>query len=138
MLIVFPVSALAQENVVHSARDYFNELRAANQLNRFSATYVCFADDTVPSFALVSRSDILDEMKRAGTTPTEEVVAAKKMLFVRAYFKGVPNEMEVYEPVGVEGTDWKALFDSPFRGKIVYSINWATGRYLMRVYSGYC
>lgn len=136
LVVVTGLASAQNNNPVRSARDYFNELRAANQLNRFSDTYVCLADDDVPSFAVISRgSDIIDEMRHAGTKLTKEVLAAKKLLFVQIYFKGVPNETEIYEPVGAEGTDWNALFDRPFKGKIVYSINWATGRYRMRVYS---
>lgn len=38
----------------HTARDYFNELKAANNFNHYKDTYVCFADDDAPSFAVIA------------------------------------------------------------------------------------
>jgi hypothetical protein len=50
--------------------------------------------------------------------------------------KGVVNgDIAWYEPIGNEGTDFRVLYNAPFRGKSEYSINWATGRYRFKVYA---
>lgn len=134
-LVLSAASMLAQNKTL-TARDYYNELKAANNFNHYSDTYVCFRDDDSPSFAIISRgSDIIDEMKEAGHTPEKAVVQAKDLLFVQTYFKGVANEMEPYDPVvGKAGTDWEIEFGKPLHGKMIYSINWATGRYRLQIY----
>lgn len=97
----------AQDKPPLTARDYFNELKAANNFNRYSDTFVCFRDDDSPSFAVIARgSDIIDEMKQAGHTPEKAVLSAKNELFVQTYYKGVANTLAPYDPVpGKEGTD---------------------------------
>jgi hypothetical protein len=134
MVLVAAIFSFGQ-TTPRAARDYFTELREAKQLNRYSDTFVCFADDDVPSFAVISRgSDIIDEMKKAGVTLVETVLQAKHLLFVETYYKGVGNKTETFSPVGKEGTDWDLEFASPFHGRMLYSINWATGRYRLSVY----
>lgn len=134
---VMSVTSMFAQNKPLTARDYYNELKAANNFIHYSDTYVCFRDDDSPSFAIISRgSDIIDEMKVAGHTPEKVVVQAKDLLFVQTYFKGVANTMETYDPVvGKKGTDWEIEFGKPLHGKIVYSINWTTGRYRMMTYA---
>jgi hypothetical protein len=118
-----------------TARDYFVELRDAKQLNRYADTFVCFAENDVPSFAVISRgSDIIDEMKKAGVTPDKTVLQAKDLLVVETYYKGVSNKTEIFSPVGSDGTEWDLEFASPFHGRMLYSINWATGRYRLSIY----
>jgi len=119
-----------------TAHDYFNELKAANNFNHYKDTYVCFADDDAPSFAVIARgSDIIDEMKKVGAVPDKSVLQAKSLLFVETYYKGVSNKTQVYEPVGKEGADWGIEFNSPIHGRMLYSINWTTGRYRLMVYA---
>ena len=127
--VVLSVPTLAQDKAPLTARDYFTELKAANNFNHYSDTFVCFRDDDSPSFAVVARgSDIIDEMKQAGHTPEKAVLSAKNELFVQTYYKGVANTLDPYDPVpGKEGTEWD--------GRIVYSINWKTGRYRMFEYA---
>jgi hypothetical protein len=126
----------AQGKEPRTARDYFNELKAANSFNHYKDIYVCFADDDAPSFAVVARgSDIIDEMKKAGAVPDRVVLQAKRLLFLETYYKGISNKTEVYEPVGREGTDWDIEFNSPIHGRMLYSINWTTGRYRLSVYA---
>lgn len=75
-------------------------------------------------------------MKQAGHTPEKAVLLAKNELFVQTYFKGVANTLDPYDPVpGKEGTDWDIEFGKPLHGRIVYSINWKTGRYRMLTYA---
>lgn len=137
VLVLSASSALAQDKPPQTARDYFNELKAANNFNHFSDTFVCFRDDDKPSFAVISRgTDIIDEMKQAGHTPEKAVLLAKNELFVQTYYKGVANTLDPYDPVpGKEGTDWDIEFGKPLHGRIVYSINWKTGRYRMLTYA---
>lgn len=126
---------LSAQTPPRTARDYFVELREAKQLNRYADTFVCFAEDDEPSFAVISRgSDIIDEMKKAGATPDKIILQAKDLLFVETYYKGVSNKTEILSPVGKDGTDWDVEFDTPLHGRMLYSLNWATGRYRLFVY----
>jgi hypothetical protein len=125
-----------------TGREYFNELKATNSttkvLNHYSDEYVCFDDDNGPGFAVMAKAaDVIDRMKDNGDAAGAKLLTqAKDGLFVHTYYKGVPNgEMAVYEAIGKEGTDYRILFNSPFHGKTVYSINWATGRYRFKVFA---
>jgi hypothetical protein len=135
-VLMSAVTVSAQQKLL-SARDYFDELKAANSFNHYSDTFVCFSDDDNPGFAVISRgTDVIDEMKRAGQTPSKIVMQGKGMLFVQTYFKGVANTPIPYDPVvGSEGTEWDIEYGKPFHGRTVYSINWKTGRYRMLVYA---
>jgi hypothetical protein len=119
-----------------TAREYYEELKTANTFVHVKDVYACFRDDDQPSFAVMARgSDVIDEMKRAGVTPTKAVMAGKNELVVETFYKGVSNKTEIFDPVGTDGTDYDVQFDKPFHGRILYSINWATGRYRMMVYA---
>jgi hypothetical protein len=119
-----------------TARDYYNELKAANNFNRYKDTFVCFADDDAPSFSVMSRgSDIINEMKNTGLAPDKALLRMKGYLYVETYYKGIGNEPVIFAPMGRDGTDWEMQFSSPFRGQIVYSINWTTGRFRQSVYA---
>lgn len=136
LVLMSAVVVSAQEKPPLSARDYFNELKAANNFNRYKDTFVCFSDDDNPGFAVISRgSDVIDEMKKAGHTPEKAVLEGKKTLFVQTYFKGVANTPEIYDPVGNDGTDWDIEYTKPLHMRMLYSINWKTGRYRMLVYA---
>jgi hypothetical protein len=134
----FPLVAAGQ-----SARDYYNELKAANRttnaLNHYMDEYVCFADDEVPSFVIIAKAaDVIQEMKKGGNAAEAkqlEQSSNKDALFVHTYYKGVATDVQIYDAVGTEGTDYSIEFKSPLHGKNVYSINWATGRYRFRVYA---
>jgi len=133
LLLAAPVSAQTKPL---TARDYYNELKAANEFKHYSDTYVCFSDDDNPGFAVISRgSDIIDEMKNAKQKPSAALVQEKNALFVNTYFKGVANGLKGYDPVGNDGAEWSLTFSTPLHGKMVYSINWTTGRYRLRVYA---
>lgn len=122
-----------------TAQDYFDELKSTNTLDRYQDEYVCFDDDDPePSFAIVARArDVIRMMKKAGN-PSQarklEQSSIKDGLFVQGYYKGVPAAMQVYDGTGADGTDFMIAFDSPFKGKMTYSINWATDRYHRTVY----
>jgi hypothetical protein len=106
LLLLAAIPLHAQDNAQHTARDYFNELKAANNFNHYKHTFVCFLDDDAPSFAVISRgSDMIQEMKDAHASLTKDVLRAKDLLFVETYYKGVSNKTEVWEPVGKDGTD---------------------------------
>jgi len=137
LILIVASATFAQDKATMTARDYYNELKAANNFNHYSDTYVCFRDDDSPSFAVISRgSDIIQEMKDSGHTPEKAVLLAKNELFVQTYYKGVANSLNPYDSVpGKEGTDWDIEFGKPLHGRIVYSINWKTGRYRMLTYA---
>ena len=137
VLALMAAPVLAQHKAPQTARDYFNELKAANNFNHYKDTFVCFRDDDdTPSFAVISRgTDIIQEMKEAGAPLTKTVLQTKDLLFVETYYKGVSNKTEVYEPVGKDGTDWDIEFGSPLHGRMLYTINWTTGRYRLSVFA---
>jgi hypothetical protein len=131
----FAIPLSAQEASQRSARDYFNELKAANNFSHYKDTFVCFSDDDNPGFAVISRgTDVLDEMRKAGVKPDKLMIQSRDLLFVETYYKGISNDTAIYDPVGKSGTQWFGEFTSPMHGKIVYSFNWVTGRYRMSVY----
>ena len=143
-LLYFVLASVAigqtSETPVRTARDYFNELKAANTFNHYKDEYVCFRDDDVPTFEVIAKvSDVIDMMKKNGETGMKMMLPAKDSLFVKTYFKGVGSEDYLYEPVKKDvadevNKDYSIEFKKPMPGKMVYSINWATGRYLLRVF----
>ena len=135
-LILRGIGLCQAQQTPRSARDYYNELKTANSFNRYKDTFVCFSDDDNPGFAVISRgSDVINEMKKAGVSPEKTILQWKNLLFVETYYKGVSNEAQVYGPLGNDGTQWSIEFSSPLHGRIIYSINWATGRYRMSMYA---
>jgi len=120
-----------------TARDYFNELKAARAFNQYKDEYVCFRDDDVPSFAVAARaSTIIRRMKDVGHNPSKELLASKDDIFVQLYSKGVSlNDGEVYEHVDKTESDYELIFMKPIHGRIVYSFNWLTGRYLYALFN---
>ena len=134
-VLLAAVSAVPQ-----SARDYFNELKATNAFKSYRDEYVCFDDgSSEPSFAVVARAtDAVRMMKKAGATANAhklEQSEFKDSLFVQMYYKGVGSGEQIYNASGTEGTDFVIVFSSPIKGKMTYSINWATGRYRRAVYA---
>jgi hypothetical protein len=132
---------IAASASAQTAREYFKELNAANTFNRYKDEYVCFRDDDVPSFAVIARvGDIIDHMKKSGDTAgVKNLEAAKDGLIVETYYKGVSSGTNVFslakrdDPSG-DGKDYSYEFAGDNPGKMVYSINWVTGRYLQRLY----
>jgi S1-C subfamily serine protease len=130
----------AVQAIPQSARDYFNELKATNAFKSYRDEYACFDDgSSEPSFAVVAKaSDVVRMMKKAGATANAhklEQSAFKDSLFVQMYYKGVGSGEQIYDATGTEGTDFVIVFSSPIKGKMTYSINWATGRYRRAVYA---
>jgi hypothetical protein len=119
-----------------TAREYYEELKAANAFNHYMDEYVCFRDDDVPSFFVMSKADaMIERMRKAGDTPGKELMEAKDFLFVKNFHKGVHvGEPELYQPVGTEGTDFDIEFMKPFHGRMLYTFNWLTVRYRMQLY----
>ncbi len=139
--ILFVFLAVALSTPAQTAHDYFNELKGANTFNHYKDEYVCFRDDDIPTFAVIARgSDVIDMMKKNGEKGTKMMLPAKDSLFVQTYYKGVGSEEYLYEPVKKDAPaddtnkDYSLEFKGPYPGKMVYSINWATGRYLLRVF----
>ena len=134
------VLAAAGSTSAQTARDYFNELKAANTFNHYKDEYVCFHDDDAPSFAIVAKaSDVMEDMKKAGDAAGVKLMAlAKDSLLVQTYYKGVGSEEYIYDPIKRLLTDdskeYFIEFNAPSPGKMTYSINWVTGRYLLRVF----
>jgi len=123
-----------------TARDYFNELKAANTLNHYKDEQVCFPDEDVPSFAIIAKvSAVIEDVKKTGNTSSlKKLMRAKDSLLVQTFYKGVASNGYIYDPVKKDQTDehrdYSMEFKSPKPGRMVYSINWTTGRYLLRMY----
>jgi hypothetical protein len=121
-----------------TGRDYFNELKATDLLNTYSDEYVCFDDSNIPSFTIIAKAaDVIQMMKKAGATAEAkdlEQSQFKDSLIVQKYYKGVGAGRQFYDAAGTEGTDFIIVFKDPLNGEMTYSINWATGRYILRVY----
>jgi hypothetical protein len=137
---LFVFLAVTLSTPAQTAHDYFKELKAANTFNHYKDEYVCFRDDDVPTFAIIAKgSDVINMMKRNGETGLKMMLPAKDSLFVKTYYKGVGSEDYLYEPVKRDVTDevnkdYSIEFKKPMPGKMVYSINWTTGRYLLHVF----
>ena len=59
-----------------------------------------------------------------------------KSIFVRTYYKGVANgDLGVFEPSGTEGTAYSLEANKPIHVRMVYNVNWTTGRYRLQVYA---
>jgi hypothetical protein len=136
-LILFACGLLPCIGTAQTARDYFNELKAARALNRYADQYVCFADDNIPSFAVIAKvNDLIEDMKRNGDTDgVKTLTSAKNGLIVQGYYKGVKSgEARIFDTLGTDDTDYVMEFVKPFHGKASYSINWATGRYRYQIF----
>jgi hypothetical protein len=120
-----------------TARDYFNELRTANAFNHYGDEYACFPDEDNGGFAIVAKSKDIEKMLAANAKPGEKRQSiGEASLIVQSYFKGVANEQHLYEPVSKNSdVQWRVEFKSPFHGKMVYAVNWTTGRYRLLVYA---
>jgi hypothetical protein len=125
-------SALAQL----AARDYYNELKTAHAFGRYADEYVCFNDEEAVSFAVLGRASdmIANGMEMPNGTAADQK-AFLGFLFVRNYVKGVEGDTNVYQRVG-ESTRYDIEFNAPIHnGRMVYSMNWVTGRYVLQVFA---
>jgi len=126
--------------VGQTAHDYYTELKAANTFNHYKDEYVCFRDDDVPTFIVIAKvSDVIENMRKAGDTEgVKTLLQAKDSLLLQTYYKGVGSEGYIYDPVKRDlpndNQEYSLEFGSPSSGKMVFSINWVTGRYLQKVY----
>ena len=133
--LVCAVSASAQ-----TARDSFNQLKAANTFNHGRDEYVCFHYEDAPSFTVIAKvSDVIEQKKKAGDAAGIKALEQQKdSLFVQSYYLGVASQDYVYDAVKGEHLgdtlEYRLAFNGQMPGEIVYAINWMTGRYLLRVY----
>jgi hypothetical protein len=120
-----------------TARDYFKELRDANTFTHFGDEYVCFPDEDNGGFAIMAKSKDIEKMKAATAKPGEKRESlGDATLIVQSYFKGVANQPLLYDPVSKDSdVKWSLEFKSPIHGKMVYAINWTTGRYRLLIYA---
>lgn len=120
-----------------TARDYYDELYKAGGLDNFVDQYVCFRDDSVPTFFLLSDGKairaLLSTHNRSNSLPSEAQSELKKdFLIARFYHKDIAQEREFLDPAkrGV----WKEEI-SVEKGtiQVSLSLNWDTLRYLRAV-----
>jgi len=133
--IMFAVGVAASQDM--TGREYFNELKAANVFNHFSDEYVCFHDDNGPGFATMAKgADMVADSMKVPTGTEKERKTFLKSIFVRTYYKGVANgDLGMFEPVGTEGTAYSLEANKPMHVKMVYNVNWTTGRFRLQVYA---
>ena len=75
ILVLFAIPTFAQQPAL-TARQYFIELREANNFNKYYSKYVCFNDGDDQGFAVVSTTeDIIDAMTRNGDKAAAKAVA---------------------------------------------------------------
>jgi hypothetical protein len=133
-LIVVPI--FAQQQTALTARQYFTELRDAKAFDRYSDKYVCFPDTDKPNFwVVIASEDVVNEMTLSDDKEgLKQVAKAGVGLFVRTYYKGVENgDTDFYKKV--EG-EYRLDLDAPIHhGRMVFIINWKTGRYRLKVYA---
>jgi hypothetical protein len=134
LLILAP--CVMGQTPARTARDYFTELRDANAFNKYYAKYVCFPDDDGPHFAVMSTlEDVADAMSRIGDKRDAATIKkAGSGLYVETFYKGVSNgDPILYDKVNGE---YQIDFDAPIHhGRMVYRINWKTGRYRLQIYA---
>lgn len=135
MMVLFVVFSASTVHA-QTARQYFTELRNTNSFNEYFAKYVCFHDEDKPGFVIVSPvEDVLDAMTRNENKEGAKAVAkVGKGLFVQTFYKGVSNgDPILYDRIAGE---YRLDFDAPIHhGRMVYRINWKTGRYRLLVYA---
>lgn len=121
-----------------TARQYFNELRDANALNHYGDEYVCFPDEDKGGFAVIAKSTDMKKMEAGNGTVGAKPKGSDEEdgLAVQTYFKGVASRTQIYEKVDKDSDEnWGLEFMSPMHGKMVYMINWSTGRYRLLVFA---
>ena len=120
-----------------TARDYYNELKAAGEFQHYGDEYACFNDEESGNFVVVARvADIIEEMKKTGDEKgVKAMLPVRNIVLVRDYKRGVSSgEVYDYEPEGKSDTTYSIEFGQPFHGKMRYSFNWTTGRYVLEVF----
>jgi hypothetical protein len=138
LILILAFSALTYAQKPLTARDYFNEQKKAGGFTHVNEKYVCFYDDDTPYFAVIASFD--DIFQRV--TLTRGLNTAKKLeaqlgsfkngLYVHTYRNGVLKQQAIYEK-----TDHGYELESgaPLHGKMVYRINWSTGRFTLELYA---
>jgi hypothetical protein len=118
-------------------RDYFNELRDANGFNHYGDEYVCFPDEDKGNFAVIAKSKDIDKMMAANNTVgAKQKPLGDDTLAVQTYSKGVASGTQLYDKMDKDSDGkWGIEFKAPFHGKMVYSVNWTTGRYRLQVFA---
>ena len=129
-----------------TARDYYNELKAANEFKTYGDEYVCFYDDDVPSFLVAARGEDVVQLRESnGERITKDFrAAATGHLFYKTYYKGVltanAEEMPpVKDASSYSNVSYQTIFthrDNKTKFTITYTVNWATGRIRMTVETG--
>lgn len=125
-----------------TARDYYDELSAANEFKRYSDEYVCFYEDDTPSFLVAAKGeDVLQLMALNGEKISKDLTPVKGHLFYKTYYKGVlTGSLEEMPPKDVSGdsnVSYQAVWTKGRKAfTITYIVNWATGRIRMTVETG--
>ena len=129
-LLMHPQSAFAQ-----TAQQYFDELLNENAFNHYGDEYVCFPDKDTTAFAILAKTADVERAMAANHEKPPHFPS--DALIVQQYFKGVNNGPRIFLKAETDGTEeWALEFPGPpMHGKVVYMINWISGRYRYLVYA---
>jgi hypothetical protein len=120
-----------------TARDYYDELYRAGALDNFADQFVCFRDDSAPTFFLLAKSDALkqflgDNGALQKLPLREQKDLEKGFLIRRTYRKGIANVTEYFEPREHDDSYVEEL-NTKMPMIMRLRVNWQTLRYILDV-----
>ena len=136
LFLVALMCTAVSAQTAQTARGYFNELRDANAFKHYGDEYVCFPDEDKGGFAIIAKTKDIEEMVAANNKGVKPKPLGDALV-VQPYFKGVPSgQPGIFDKADKDSDlQWNLEFKSPMHGKMVYLINWTTGRYRLQVYA---
>ena len=128
-----------------TARDYYQELYKAGGLDNLPDEYICCRDDTVPTFFIMAKSDLIKNLIESdgelkNLPPREQANLRKGFLFKVTYNKGLSNGLEYWDPLESGGgyfTDFDITGKAEAKPTPIHMtlrVSWETLRYKIDVY----
>jgi hypothetical protein len=135
-LVLLCLLFLVQQNMPHTAREYYDEIYKAGGLDRMADGYVCFADDAAnENFFIFGESTVIRDVMIADGTFTKlpknmQAKLKQDWLIVRGYAKGIAFDSEQYfDKDGGSWIDEPRRLDAHSIIRVRLTINWQTLRY---------
>jgi hypothetical protein len=137
LLVALTCVAASRVATAQTAREYLNELRDANAFNHYGDEYVCFPDEDNGGFAVIAKTKDVEKRMAANSKAGAKLKPLGEAgLAVHTYFKGVSSGQQIFDKANRDSDEsWSLEFKSPLHGKMVYMINWTTGRYRLLVFA---
>jgi hypothetical protein len=120
-----------------TARDYYDEIYRAGALDNFADQFVCFRDDSLPTFFLLAKSDAVNQFLSDNGAlqklpPREQKDLEKGFLIRRTYRKGIANVREYLDRTEHDDSYVEELnTKTPMTVRL--RVNWETLRYILDV-----